>query len=143
MPTNPQKTIGNHGDCFKCGKPMFCNEVEYGGTKKAQWQNKDGKAHYTKDGNCKGELTPNMPQPSQVSKIEKGSIDLDSELLDRTITVSRQACQFLKAIELAAYEELGASAAPAHIGLYVKIISDKMLGLPNLQEILEGVGGKK
>lgn len=119
---------------------MFCNEITFGGEKKAQWQNKDGKAHYTKNGDCKGEPTP---QPVISTRVNKESIDLDDELLDKTITVSKSACQFLKAIELAVYEELGADAVPAHVGLYVKIISDKLLGLPNLQEILEEVGGKK
>ena len=139
MPTNPQKVIGQSGPCFKCGKLMFCNETEYQGNKKAQWQNQEGKAHYNKDGSCKDFQTPNIV----TSKIEKGSITLDDELLDKTIAVSKSACQFLKAIEVAVYEELGSSAAPAHVGLYIKIIADKMLGLPNLQTILEEIGGKK
>jgi len=142
MPTNPQKTIGEQGPCFKCGKLMFCNEVEYQGNKKAQWQNQEGKAHYNKDGSCKDFQTPNMP-PVHTAKMDKENIQLDDALLDKTITVSKSACQFLKAIEVAVYEELGSHAAPAHVGLYIKIIADKMLGLPNLQTILEEIGNKK
>lgn len=60
MPNNPKKEIGNKGPCWKCGDTIFCNAKEYNGETKAQWQDKDGKAHYNKEGNCK---TPNMPQP--------------------------------------------------------------------------------
>ena len=64
MPNNPKKEIGNKGPCWKCGDTIFCNAKEYNGETKAQWQDKDGKAHYNKEGNCKGALTPNVPQPN-------------------------------------------------------------------------------
>ena len=49
MQKNPTKEAGNNGPCFKCGVNIFCNEVEYKGTKKLQWQGEDGKAHYSFD----------------------------------------------------------------------------------------------
>lgn len=51
---NPEKTIGNSGRCFKCNEPMYCREKEYQGEKKPQWQDKEGKSHYSSDGSCKG-----------------------------------------------------------------------------------------
>jgi len=53
MPSNPEKVIGNSGPCAKCGKTIFCNANTYNNETKPQWQNQDGKAHYTKEGNCK------------------------------------------------------------------------------------------
>jgi len=54
MPSNPEKIVGNSGRCFKCNDPIYCREKEYNGNKSAQWQDKEGKAHYNKDGSCKG-----------------------------------------------------------------------------------------
>jgi hypothetical protein len=64
MPKNPTKIKGSQGPCFKCGSIMFCNEKEYQGLVSLQWQDQNGKAHYTRDGNCASESIPtinNMP----------------------------------------------------------------------------------
>ena len=71
MPKNPTKEKDSTGPCFSCGATIYCNEKEYNGTVSLQWQGKDGKAHYTKTGECKGSIpttTPNiqpMTQPAQ------------------------------------------------------------------------------
>ena len=142
MPKNPEKVAGNHGPCFKCGKDMFCNEITYNNEKKLQWQNSDGKSHYDKDGNCRGvtEQINNAVQTMKAEKIKLEDIKLDIPILEKALQVSRSATQFLKAIEYVVYEELGASVQPAHAGLYTKIIAEKLLNVPNLQEILDEVG---
>jgi hypothetical protein len=144
MARNPEKVAGNKGPCFKCGKDMFCNEIEYQGEKKLQWQGPDGKSHYDKDGNCKGtsQQVSNTVQAIKTQKIKLEDIKLDIPILEKALQVSRSASQFLKAIEYVVYEELGQDAQPAHAGLYTKIIADKLLNVPNLQEILDNVGGK-
>ncbi len=144
MPKNPDKVAGNHGPCFKCGKDMFCNEIEYQGQKKLQWQGPDGKSHYDKDGNCKGavEQVSNTVQAIKTQKIKLEDVKLDIPILEKALHVSRSATQFLKAIEYVVYEELGEGTVPAHAGLYTKIIADKLLNVPNLQEILDNVGEK-
>ena len=53
MVKNPEKKVGNKGPCFRCGNIITCGTVERDGEIKPQWQNDDGKAHYTKDGECK------------------------------------------------------------------------------------------
>lgn len=147
MGKNPEKIAGNHGDCYSCGNQIFCNEIEYKGTKKLQWQGEDGKAHYkfnqdTKTTTCKqvAEKSDAIARTISDQRVQLKDIELDMETLTKTLEVSKSACQFLKAIEFTVYEQLGSDANPAHIGLYVKIIADKMLGLPNLQQILEEVG---
>jgi len=40
------KVLGAVETCPTCKSEMFCNETEYQGTKKLQWQNKEGKSHY-------------------------------------------------------------------------------------------------
>ena len=144
MARNPEKVAGNKGPCFKCGKDMFCNEIEYQGEKKLQWQGADGKSHYDKDGNCKGtaQQVANTVQAIKTQKIKLEDIKLDIPILEKALHVSRSASQFLKAIEYVVYEELGQDTQPAHAGLYTKIIADKLLNVPNLQEILDNVGGK-
>ena len=61
---NPDKVIGNSGRCFKCNEPMYCREKEYQGNKSAQWQDKEGKAHYNADGSCKGGVPGGSPSPT-------------------------------------------------------------------------------
>lgn len=69
MPKNPTKEKGSTGPCFRCGDTIVCNEKEYNGLKSLQWQGKNGKAHYTANGDCAGAIpqtTPNlqvMPPP--------------------------------------------------------------------------------
>lgn len=141
MPKNPDKVAGNSGPCFKCGNVMFCNEIEYNGEKKLQWQGADGKAHYDKDANCKGvaQRVANAVQAIKTQKIKLEDVKLDVPVLEKALYVSRSAAQFLKAIEYVVYEELGQDTQPAHAGLYTKIIADKLLNVPNLQQILESL----
>ena len=40
------KELGKLETCRSCKKEIICGQTEYQGTKKLQWQNKDGKAHY-------------------------------------------------------------------------------------------------
>ena len=48
---NPEKRLGNTGNCYKCNGAIVCGE---GYEKKPTWQNSDGKSHYSQDGSCKG-----------------------------------------------------------------------------------------
>lgn len=65
-----EKKLGNSGPCYMCGDTMFCNETEYQGTKKLQWQNADGKSHWlpNKQGCRKtnGETTTKVAQPKEM-----------------------------------------------------------------------------
>ena len=103
MPSNPEKTLGNKGPCYKCGKTITCGE---GWEEKPTWQNADGKSHYLKDGSCKGEPTPNMPQPpivessfddfkpQFVSAVEsKIWIDIINKVSDYTILAQKELVQ--------------------------------------------------
>ena len=145
MLKNPTKEIGANGPCFRCGKTMFCNGKEYQGETKPQWQNKDGTAHYTSSGDCKGQepqVINNMPTPKIASqKVKLEDIKLDDAIISEVLTVTKAASQILKTIELGVWEELG-DTSPAHVGLYVKIISDKLLNTPDLDKILKGLKGK-
>ena len=145
MPRNATKVIGAESPCFRCGKTMFCKGKEYQGETKPQWQNADGEAHYTSNGDCKGEQPSqinNMPPPgikplvSQKVKLE--DIKLDDEVISEVLTVTKAASQILKTIELGVWEELG-DTSPAHVGLYVKQISDKLLNTPDIGKILKGL----
>lgn len=144
MPRNPEKKAGNQGPCFKCQQVMICNEIEYKGEKKLQWQDNNGKSHYDKDGNCKGTVqqVDNAVQAIKTQKIKLEDIKLDIPILEKALQVSRSSIQFLKAIEYVAYEELGQDTNPAHIGMYVNIVANKLLNVPNLQEILDNVRGE-
>jgi hypothetical protein len=76
MPRNPTKAKGASGPCFKCGNTMYCNEKEYQGLVSLQWQDNNGKAHYTRDGNCAGakDFSPtinNMPSVAQQVTTQK------------------------------------------------------------------------
>ena len=148
MAKNPEKIAGNHGPCFKCGTEMFCNEVEYQGTKKLQWQEQDGKAHYsfdvaTKATTCRQTAAKIKETVQSIiqQKIQLKDVDLNMDTLNKVLEVTQSSSQILKAIEYGVREQLG-ETAPAHIGLYVKIISEKMLQVPNLETILHGVKGK-
>ena len=87
MPRNPSKEKGSSGPCFKCGKTMYCNEKEYNGMVSLQWQDQNGKAHYTKDGDCASGLAPNnMPSTQQftthkVNWPEVGELTEDEQVL--------------------------------------------------------------
>ena len=89
MPRNPNKEKGASGPCFKCGNTMYCNEKEYQGLVSLQWQDNNGKAHYTRDGNCAGGLPTinNMPSVAQqvtthkVNWEEVGEITEDEQVL--------------------------------------------------------------
>lgn len=145
MPSNPVKTKGNSGACFSCGGNIVCNEKTYNNQVQLQWQNADGKAHYSQDGKCKSvsAKTENVVQSIKTQKIRLDDIKLDSVVLEKGMKISREAIQFLKMIEYVAYEELGQDAVPAHVGLYVNQVANKLLGIPNLQEVLESLGEKK
>lgn len=140
MPKNPTKEKGNNGPCFKCGKNIVCNEISYDNETKLQWQI-DGKAHYTKDGDCKGDSTESnggAPKAIVSQKVKLEDIKLEEEVLSNVLHVAKSGSQFLKALEFAVWEELG-ETSPAHVGLYVKILADKMLNIPNLDKILKEV----
>jgi len=70
MPNNPEKIVGNSGRCFKCNDPIYCREKEYKGNKSAQWQDKEGKAHYNKDGSCKGGSVNNGPSAPSTPQVD-------------------------------------------------------------------------
>jgi len=63
--SNPSKTEGNSGACWRCSNTIFCNKIEYNGQPKLQWQNKDRKSHYTKDGDCKKDTTQQTADSQQ------------------------------------------------------------------------------
>jgi len=147
------KIEGNTENCPTCKREMVCVMTKGGakkdGTKfdgKLQWQS-NGKAHYnynesTGQFSCV-QTTEKVNEAVHAiinQKIQLKNIDMDIGLLEKTLFVSKAATQFLMAIEYSVYEQLGQDANPAHIGEYVKIIADKMLGVPNLQQILEEVG---
>jgi hypothetical protein len=71
MPKNPTKVKDSTGPCFSCGDTIFCNEKEYNGTVSLQWQGKDGKAHYTKTGECKDSIPTNTPNIQSMAQPEK------------------------------------------------------------------------
>jgi len=73
-----EKTLGNSGPCYKCGKTMFCNETEYKGVKKLQWQDVDGKSHWLpNNAGCRG--TDNAkPVPTWVNPGQAPAIDLSN-----------------------------------------------------------------
>jgi len=148
------KKEGNTENCPTCKREMKCvmtnGGVKKDGTKfdgKLQWQS-NGKAHYNYDESAGKfscvQTTEKVNEAVRAiinQKIQLKDIDLDMGLLDKTLLVSKSACQFLMAIEYSVYEQLGQDANPAHVGEYVKIIAGKLLGVPNLQSILEEVGG--
>ena len=140
MPTNPSKEIGNKGPCFKCGKEIYCNANTYNKETKPQWQNSDNKAHYDREGNCKGDNNQSSSSPAPIvsQKVKLEDIKLEEDILDNVLHVAKSGTQFLKALEFAVWEELG-NTSPAHVGLYVKILADKMLNIPNLDKILKEV----
>ena len=145
MAKNPDKVEGNSGQCHKCGKTIYCNMTTYKDRDNyLQWQGPDNKAHYTQNGDCKdtAQQVTNTVQAIKTQKIKLEHIKLDIPILEKALHVSRSATQFLKAIEYVVYEELGQDANPQHVGLYIKIIAEKLLNIPNLQEILDNVGEK-
>jgi len=151
------KTEGENANCPSCKNPMICvlvkgkpktNEPGKFWDDRLQWQS-DGRAHYgfnkeTEKSFCVGtqKRVESAVQAIINQKIQLKDIELDMELLDKTLYVTKSACQFLKAIEYGVYEQLGQDANPAHVGEYVKLIADKMLGVPDLQQILEDIGSK-
>ena len=142
------KTEGNEENCPSCKQSMICvlvkGKPKSDGTNwpdRLQWQS-DGRAHYGFDKQTEKSFCADTKSDTPVvnQKIQLKDIELDADLLEKTLDVTKSACQFLQAIEYGVYEQLGSDANPAHVGEYVKIISDKMLGVPDLQTILEGLG---
>ena len=84
MPRNPNKEKGASGPCFKCGNTMICNEKEYQGLVSLQWQDNNGKAHYTRDGNCAGSAPTinNMPSVAQQVTTHKVNWEEVGEITD-------------------------------------------------------------
>ena len=84
MPRNPTKEKGASGPCFKCGNTMYCNEKEYQGLVSLQWQDNNGKAHYTRDGNCAGSSPTinNMPSVAQQVTTHKVNWEEVGEITD-------------------------------------------------------------
>ena len=107
MPKNPDKVAGNKGPCFKCGKEIICGTVEFKGEAKLQWQNADGKAHYTKDGNCKDteQSVSNAVETIKSEPVKLADVKLSQEILPRILKVAGEATQILKAIEYAVDED--------------------------------------
>lgn len=142
MAKNPDKIAGNSGPCFKCAKTIFCNEITFQSEKKLQWQGQDGKAHYDKDGNCKetAQKIEQVTKSIQNQTIKLADIKLEPAILERVLKLSNKTTYILMAIEYGVREILGENANPAHIGLYVNQISDKLLKVSNLSEVLEDIG---
>jgi len=63
---------GEAKDCPNCGKPLVARlKVYKDWPDKVIWQNKeDTEAHYTKDGNCKGETPKEEPKPDNKKQTE-------------------------------------------------------------------------
>jgi len=140
------KTLGNVEKCPTCKIDMMCAEIEYKGEKKLQWQVAE-KAHYSRDSDGTFHCVQTQQKVAEVrtklleERISLKDIDLPMDVLEQTLFVVKSATQFLKAIEFGVSEQLP-DTVPAHRGLYVKIIAEKLLNLPNLQTILEDVGKK-
>jgi len=142
------KTEGNEENCPSCKQSMICvlvkGKSKSDGTNwpdRLQWQS-DGRAHYGFDKQTEKSFCADTKSDVKTvnQKIQLKDIGLDTDLLEKTVNVSESACDFLMAIEYGVYNKLGQDANPAHVGEYVKIIADKMLGVPDLQSILEGLG---
>jgi len=140
------KTLGNVEKCPTCKIEMMCAQIEYKGEKKLQWQVAE-KAHYSRDSDGTFHCVQTQERVAETktklaeAPISLKDIDLDMDTLEQTLNVVKSATQFLKAIEFGVSEQLP-DTVPAHRGLYVKIIAEKLLNLPNLQTILEDIGKK-
>lgn len=148
-----KKVEGATETCPSCKDTMYCrSKTSQDGTVTLQWQTEDGRSHYLAPKEIAGKTVFECRQSAskvndavqtiKEQKIQLKDIDLPMEVLDKSLHVSKSACQFLKAIEYTVYEQLGQDANPAHVGMYVHIIADKLLGIPGLDKLLESVGGK-
>ncbi len=83
MGRNPPKEKGNSGQCFKCSGNIYCREKEYNGLVSLQWQNKEGGAHYDKDGGCKiGQMGSAQSISSKVQETKVSWNTLDDKSSD-------------------------------------------------------------
>ena len=141
------KELGVTDTCF-CGQEVVCGK---GSRDQLQWQ-VNGKAHYnydTKTGksSCnKGETTTGMDGFERVVTTQKenpvnlAEIDLDHDVKTKICKVAKDTNKVLKTIEWQIWEDLGFSTSPARVGMYMNIITKKMLNIPNLEQIIEDVG---
>jgi hypothetical protein len=133
----PEKKEGNTMTCNSCGTELICHMSSYKGNYKnqLQWQNEDGKAHYST--NNGKDFTCNVPKDDESQEVHtpestvatntssKTSTTIESEIpqMDKVTEgyVDKQLI-LIQQIEKRAYEFLGKDARGDKVGMYVKLI---------------------
>ncbi|UVF62459.1 hypothetical protein [Nitrososphaeria virus YSH_922147] len=148
--TKLNKVEGAVEQCPSCKGKIYCKKKPASGKypEKLQWQDEDGKAHYSYDfktdtTSCAGtkEKIEATVQKIQSQTIKLSDIKLDQAMLERVLMLSNKTTYILMAIEYGVREVLGSDANPQHVGMYVNNIASKLLNVSNLAQILEDIGG--
>lgn len=113
-----EKVKGNKESCPSCHAEIICNEITYKGETKLQWQNADGKAHYsfnpeTKKTSCKSNPAS---QSDEQMKIDDGDpVALWTQNIFEKENIIRATLRSL----------MGGEPSAEHVGMYLKLRLEK------------------
>lgn len=111
-----EKILNKHETCRSCKSDMVCGEATYQGTKKLQWQNADGKAHYKKDGD---KFTCNIPAPKGEQNTKDSQTRIDET--DPVVMWTKDTYETEIKIKTTLRKLMGGEPDVAHVGLYLKL----------------------
>lgn len=106
------KEKGKKEVCPACHNEITCGETTYKGETKLQWQNKDGKAHYSFDASTQKTSCKSLP-------ISEGQTKIDET--DPVVLWTKDTYETELKIRGTLRKLMGGEPDPAHVGMYLNL----------------------